>query len=140
MVERSKLISSLGNANSRHQTLYTYMFRAGSAHCHQTLFLLTFFFVHFRPNFTSHSLPHLSPLCLSLLCYSPYAFMLTKEQQEHDSIGITGHRTTCLLGYRHPETVLLWFLLTRILCWNLLCRHRTLPPLKVPDFPDTEHK
>ena len=32
MVERSKLISSLENANSRHQTLYTYMFRAGLAH------------------------------------------------------------------------------------------------------------
>ena len=47
MVERSKLISSLGNANSRHQTLYTYMFRVGSAHCHQTLFLLAFFFCPF---------------------------------------------------------------------------------------------
>ena len=32
MVEESKLISSLGNANSRPQTLYTYMIRAGLAH------------------------------------------------------------------------------------------------------------
>ena len=40
--------------------------------CHQTLFLVIFF-VHFRPNFTSHSLPHLSPSCLFLLCSPPYA-------------------------------------------------------------------
>ena len=37
--------------------------------CHQTLFLLLFF-VHFRPNFTSHSLPYFSPLCLLPLCFS----------------------------------------------------------------------
>ena len=45
---------------------------------HRTLFLLIFF-VHFQPNFTSHSLSHLSPSCLSLLCLSPYAFH-THEQ------------------------------------------------------------
>ena len=61
-------------------------------------------------------------------------------QQEHNSIGSTGHQTTRLLGYRHPETVLLWFLLTWILRWNLLHCHRMLPPLKVLDFPDTEHE
>ena len=44
-----------------------------AAWCHQTLFLLVFS-VHFRPNFISHSLPHLSPLCLSLLCSFLYAF------------------------------------------------------------------
>ena len=32
MIEESKLISSLRNANSRPQTLYTYMIRAGLAH------------------------------------------------------------------------------------------------------------
>ena len=31
--------------------------------CYRTLFSLVFF-VHFRPNFTLHSLSHLSPLCL----------------------------------------------------------------------------
>ena len=50
------------------------------ANCHRTLFLLTFF-VQFRPNFTSHSLPHFSPLCLSLLCFSPYAFTLTTNNK-----------------------------------------------------------
>ena len=39
---------------------------SGDDDCHWTLFLLVFF-VHFRPNFTPHSLPRLSPLCLSLL-------------------------------------------------------------------------
>ena len=37
-----------------------------SVYCHRTLFLLIFF-VHFWSNFTSHSLPHVSSLCLSLL-------------------------------------------------------------------------
>ena len=83
--------------------------------------------------------PHLSPLCLPLLCLCPYASTLTNKRQGHNSIGTTGHQTTLLLGYRHSETVLLWFL-TRILRGNLFCRHRTLPPLKVPDFLDTEHK
>ena len=36
--------------------------------CHQTLFLLLFF-IHFRPNFASHSLPIFSSLCLPLLCF-----------------------------------------------------------------------
>ena len=106
--------------------------------CHWTLFLLVFF-VHFRPNFTSHSLPIFLPYVYPCYVLSFYALMLTNKQQEHNSIGTTGHRTTHLLGYRHSETVLLWFL-TRILRWNLLCRHQTLPPLKVPDFPDTEHE
>ena len=73
-----------------------------------------------------------------LMPFMPYT--LTNKRQEHNSIGTTGHQTIHLLGYRHSETVLLWFLLTRILRRNLLCRHRTLPPLKVPDFPDTEHE
>ena len=72
--------------------------------------------------------------------YPFMSFTLTNRQQEHNSIGTTGHRTTRLLGYRHSETVLLWFPFTRILHWNLLCCHRTLPPLKVPDFPDMEHE
>ena len=62
-------------------------------------------------------------LMLTLLCLSLYAFTLMNKRQEHDSIGTMGHRTSHLLGYRHPETVLLWFLLTRILRWNLLCHH-----------------
>ena len=107
--------------------------------CHRTLFLLLFF-VHFQPNFTSPSLPHLSPLYSSLLCLSPYAFPAHKQTTRTHLIGTTGHRTTCLLGYQHSETVLLRFLFTWILHWNLLRCHQTLPPLKVPDFPDTEHK
>ena len=50
----------------------------GPGECHWMLFLLLIF-VHFRPNFTPHSLPHLSPLCLSSLCSSFYAFH-THEQ------------------------------------------------------------
>ena len=49
------------------------------------LFLLIFF-VHFQPNFTSHSLPHLSPLCLSLLCLCPCLSRSRTRQQEHNSI------------------------------------------------------
>ena len=67
--------------------------------CHRTLFLVIFFFVHFQPNFISHSLPYLFPLCLPLSCSSLYAFTLTNRQQEHDLTGITGHQTTRLLGY-----------------------------------------
>ena len=109
------------------------------ASCHRTLFSLVFF-VHFRSNFTSHSLPHLSPSCLLQLCLSPYAFHAHEQTTRTHSIGTTGHRTTRLQGYQHSETVLLRLLLHRILRWNLLCRHRTLPPLKVPDFPDMEHE
>ena len=111
--------------------------------CYRTLFFLLVIFVHFRPNFTSHSLPHLSPSNLSLLCsspYAPYALTLMNKRQECNLIGTTGHWTTCLLGYRHSETVLLWFPFTWILCWNLLCHHRMLSPLKVLDFPDMEHE
>ena len=90
--------------------------------------------------------PYAYPCCVFLLHTYPhhtffsYAFTFTNRRQECDSIGTTGHRTTHLLSYQHPETVLLWFLLTQILHWNLLCCHRTLPPLKVPDFPDTEYE
>ena len=69
-----------------------------------------------------------------------YTFTLMNRQQEHHLIDTTGHWTTRLLGYRHPKTVLLRFLLTWILRWNLLRHHRTLPPLKVLDFLDTEHE
>ena len=68
------------------------------------------------------------------------SFTLTNRRQEHNLIGTTGHWTTCLLGYRHSKTVLLWFLFTQILHWNLLHCHQMLPPLKVLDFPDMEHK
>ena len=99
-----------------------------------------YFSVHFRPNFTPHSLPHLSPYAYLDYVRPLMSFKLTNKRQEHDSIGTTRHRTTHLLGYRHSETVLLWSLLTRILRWNLFCRHQMLPPLKIPDFLDTEHK
>ena len=61
-----------------------------TAHCHRTIFF-TRIFVHFQPNFTSHSLPHLSPLCLSFLFHLFYAFMLTNRRQEPNLIGTTGH-------------------------------------------------
>ena len=48
--------------------------------CHWTLFLLVFS-IHFRPNFTSHSLPNLSPLCLSLIYSALYAFTLTTNNK-----------------------------------------------------------
>ena len=49
-------------------------------------------FVHFQSNFTSHSLPHLSPLCLFFVMFLLFMpFMLTNRQQEHDLIGTTGH-------------------------------------------------
>ena len=104
-----------------------------------------------RHYFCSYFLSIVDPTSLHIL-YPPFSFMiifvmflsfmpftLMNRRQEHDSIGTTSHQTTRLLDYQHPEIVLLWFLLNLILCWNLLC-HRTLPPLKVPDFPDTEHK
>ena len=47
------------------------------------------FFVHFRPNFTSHSLPHLFPLCF-------HAHEQTTRTQFNCT---TGHQTTRLLGY-----------------------------------------
>ena len=87
--------------------------------CHRTLFLLVFF-VHFRPNFTSHSLPHLFFIMFIFDMFPLLCLHAHDKRQEHDSTGITGHRTTRLLSYRHPETVLLWFLLDSILCWNLL--------------------
>ena len=71
------------------------------ASCHRTLFLLVFF-VHFRPNFTSHSLPHTFPLMTIPTMFLPLCYMsftLTNKQQEHNSIGTTRHRTTRLLGY-----------------------------------------
>ena len=90
---------------------------------------------------TSLHIPYsLFSLMLTLVMFFLfYAFTLTNGRQERNLIGTTRHRTIRLLGYQHSETVLLWFL-TRILRWNLLCRHRTLPPLKVLDFLDTEHK
>ena len=104
-------------------------FLGRGATCHWTLFLLVFF-VHFLIQLHSLSLPHLFLLCLSFIMLFLYAFTLMNRQQEHNSIGTAGHQTTHLLGYRHSETVLLRFLFNPILCWNLLCHHRTLPPLK----------
>ena len=72
--------------------------------CHWMLFLLIFFCFLSISDPTSHSLPHLSPLCLSLLCLSPYVFTLMNRRQEHNSIGTTSHQTTHLLGYQHSET------------------------------------
>ena len=46
--------------------------------CHRTLFLLIFF-IHFQPNFTSHSLPHISSLWSSLLCSFLYVFHAHKQ-------------------------------------------------------------
>ena len=63
--------------------------------------------------------PHVYPCYV----YPLMLFTLTNRRQEHNLIGTTGHRTTHLLGCQHSETVLLWFLLTWILRWNLLCRH-----------------
>ena len=87
--------------------------------------------------------PHLSPLCLFQLCsFSSMKIMPSRSRtnnKEHNLIGTTRHRTTRLLGHRHSETILL-SLFTWILCGNLYCRHRTLPPLKVPDFPNSEHE
>ena len=97
----------------------------------------------FNPTSLHIPYPTLSPSCLSRLCLFLlylYAFTLTNKRQEHNLIGPTGYQTTRLLGYRHSETVLLWFPFTRILHRNLFCCHRTLPPLKVPDFPNSEHE
>ena len=105
------------------------------AQCHWTLFLLVFF-CPFSTQLHSTFLTHISPH--AYLWFMPLT--LTNRRQEHITIGTTSHQTTCLLGYRHPETVLLWFLFNPILCLNLLCHHRTLPPLKVPDFLDMEHE
>ena len=97
----------------------------------------------FRPFSTQLHFTFLTPplpLMSIFVIFLSLCFHTHKQTTRTHSIGTTGHQTTCLLGYRHSETVLLWFLLTWILCWNLLCRHRMLPPLKVPDFLDTEHK
>ena len=103
-----------------------------------------YFCSHFLSIFDPTSLhpPYPTFLPYVYLCYvyPLMPFKLTNRRQEHNSIGTTGHRTTRLLGYQHSETVLLCFLLTRILRWNLLGCHQTLPPLKVLDFPDTEHE
>ena len=107
-------------------TIFTCIFHPFSTQLHFT-FLTTPFFSMFI-------------LLCFLFKHSFMLFTLTKQRQELDSIGTTGHQTTLLLGYQHSETVLLWLLLNQILCWNLLCHHRMLPPLKVPDFPDTEHE
>ena len=75
------------------------------------LFLLIFSSI-FDP--TSLHIPYPTFLLYAYLCYvyPLMHFTLTNKQQGYDSIGMTGHQTTHLLGYRHPETVLLWFLLT----------------------------
>ena len=85
--------------------------------------------------------PHIPYLNLSPYAYSPfYAFHAHEQMTRTHLIGTTSHWTTCLLGYQHPKTVLLWFLFNPILCWSLLHCHQTLPPLKVLDFLYTEHK
>ena len=90
---------------------------------------------------TSLHIPYPTFLPYDYLCYVLFSLCPHSQQTTRThSTGITSHRTTRLLDYRHPETVLLWLLLYWILCWNLLCCHQTLPPLKVPDFPDTEHE
>ena len=84
--------------------------------CHWTLFLLIFS-VHFRPNFTSHSLPHLSPLCLSLLRSSPYVFhaheQTTRTQFDwynwtpnNLSTGLPTFRNSPVVVPHHPDPVL----------------------------------
>ena len=84
--------------------------------CHRTLSLL-YFFVHFRPNFTSHSLPHLSPLCLSLLCLPSYAFH-THEQMtrtrfdwyywtpNNSSTGLPTSQNSPVVVPSHPDPAL----------------------------------
>ena len=99
-----------------------------------------YFLSIFNP--TSLHIPYPTFLLHVYLCYvyllMPFMLMNKMTRTQFDCT--TGHQTTCLLGYQHPETVLLWFLLTRILRQNLLCCHRMLPPLKVLDFPDTCHQ
>ena len=86
-------------------------------------YFCSYFLSIFDPTSLHIPYPTVSPLCLPLLCFISLCLHAHDRRQEHDSTGITGHRTTHLLGYQHPETVLLWFLLTRILHWNLLCCH-----------------
>ena len=86
-----------------------------------------YFYLYFLSIFEPSSL-HVPYPTFLLYAHLSYVYplvplTLTNGQQKHNSIGTTGHRTTHLLGYQHSETVLLWFLLTRILHWNLLCCH-----------------
>ena len=103
----------------------------------------TIFTPIFHPFSTQLRITFLTHLFFLMFTFAMFSllmsFMLTNRWQEHDLTGITGHQTTRLLDYWHPETVLLWFLLNSILRWNLFYHHRMLPPLKVPDFLDTEH-
>ena len=77
---------------------------------------------------------------LIFVTFSLYAFHTHEQTTRTRFDWYYNNRTIRLLGYRHPETVLLWFLLDLILHWNLFRCHRMLPPLKVLDFPDTEHE
>ena len=102
-----------------------------------------YFCSYFHPFLTQLHFTFLTPpflLYVYLCCVSSfYAFTLMTNNKNAIQL-YTGYRTTRLLGYRHPKTVLLWFLFTWILHWNLLHCHQTLPPLKVLDFPDMEHE
>ena len=103
-------------------------------------YFYSYFWSIFNPTFTHTPYPiflhHAYFVMFIFLCH----ITLTNRQQEHNSIGTTSNQTTHLLGYQHSKTVLLWFLLDPVLCWSLLRHYQMLPPLKVPDFPDTEHK
>ena len=106
-------------------------------------YFCSYFSSIFDPTSLHFLYPTFLPSCLPLLCLFLFLFLCFHAHEQTTRTPFNwynGHRTTCLLGYRHSETVLLWFPLTRILRGNLFCRHRTLPPLKVPDFPDTEHE
>ena len=94
-------------------------------------------FVHFWLNFTFLTPPFLLHV---YLCHNYPSYVFHAHKQKTRTQFDTGHQTTHLLGYRHSKTVLLWSLLTQILCWNLSCPYWMLPPLKVLDFPDTEYK
>ena len=50
---------------------------------------------------TSLHIPYTTFFLYVYLCYALplMSFMLTNRQQEHDLIGTTGHRMTCLLDY-----------------------------------------
>ena len=122
------LISRSGTHSPTPYT-FSYPLLSASYHLLSTSYLSsdTTFARIFHPFSTQLHITFLTPpFSLMLILVNTYPLMPSHSQtnnKERDSIGTTSLRTTRLLYYQHPETVLLWFLPSWILRWNLLSRH-----------------
>ena len=126
IVSRHKLIAKvydikLGNKKLRQS--YDILERTGmrGLMSSDTIFTHIFHPFSIQLHFTFLNPPFSLMFILVMFFLSMPSRSRTDDKRTFDRI--TGHQTTRLLGYRHSETVLLWFPFTWILRWNLLCCH-----------------